>query len=220
MTTHVISRLSSVKSSYYNSGYSVGFEAGIRAEAAKRQQRSAPASYNQGFAAGQRAEQDRVRIYLDVSSRNGDHIAVPGQLPESTPQRPQPPHQSELASSVSGPTLPGAPQWDGRPSRRDTLSVPLMSAQELAREDNSSSRMDSSYGASDRTKPTSQSGLAPEAPLPIWHQANPRKEGGSRYAIVTCVFCGREILANALPRHKKRRHPAELAAAGGQDAEC
>ncbi|KUI54576.1 hypothetical protein VP1G_01879 [Cytospora mali] len=167
----------------YDSGYSVGFEAGIRAEAARDRQRSTQTSYAEGFAAGQRAEQDRVRVYLDeMASRTGHSMVIPGLCPEPTPQWAQPPRQSET------------PPWNGQPSGGDTPFVHTNPIQQLT------------------TEP-GQPGPASEAPL-LRPEPRPRHEGDSRHAIVTCVFCGHEVTANSLLRHKKRRHAAELAAAG------
>ncbi|KUI63807.1 hypothetical protein VM1G_10426 [Cytospora mali] len=167
----------------YDSGYSVGFEAGIRAEAARDRQRSTQTSYTEGFAAGQRAEQDRVRVYLhEMASRTGHSMVFPGSFPEPTPPWSQPPQHS------------GASLWNGQPSGEDMPFIHTNPIQQLA------------------TEP-GQPGPAPEAPL-LRPETRPRHEGDSRHAIVTCVFCGQEVTANSLLRHKKRRHAAELAAAG------
>lgn len=84
-------------------------------------------------------------------------------------------------------------------------------AQELSNEAALSSNIGSVHnGVVEPTQP----GPAPEAPMQGPYHARPRNHGDSRHAVATCVFCGREITASSLLRHKKRRHPAELAAAG------
>ncbi|KAL1870188.1 hypothetical protein Daus18300_005252 [Diaporthe australafricana] len=81
----------------YDSGYSTGFEAGVRAEAAKHQNNptETEGTYAQGFAAGQRrlmdseiafafargqiAEQQRIRAYLDEGAiQIGQANGIPG----------------------------------------------------------------------------------------------------------------------------------------------
>lgn len=39
-------------------------------------------------------------------------------------------------------------------------------------------------------------------------------ERGDRNAVATCVFCGIQLSQNSILRHKRRHHPAELAAVG------
>ncbi|ROV98080.1 hypothetical protein VMCG_07017 [Cytospora schulzeri] len=195
----------------YDSGYSVGFEAGVRAGTTQDRQRAPEAIYAEGFAAGQRAEMDRVRTYMaEVSNRTGHAMKITGLNPEPIPQWAQPMRQSEPASSAPRPNPSGDMQWDNRSSRRTTSPI-LPEPSKGAMLSRSSG---SSHGVSTGSKELSQLGPAPEAPIQVRHQARPRNGNDSRYMIVTCVFCGREVTASSLLRHKKRRHPAELAAVG------
>lgn len=199
----------------YDSGYSAGFEAGIRAGAAQDLQRSSQMSYSEGFAAGQRAEMDRVRTSAaEMSSRTGHNAVIPGLVPEPALHWSQPLQQGEAAPSASGSRLPGNLQPESQTSGRDTPPVRPSPAQEPWTGAMLTSSIGSSCRVSGDTAELSQLGPAYEAHMQIRREARHRNDADPRNVTVTCVFCGREVTANSLMRHKKRRHPAELAAAG------
>ncbi|KAK7748726.1 hypothetical protein SLS53_000749 [Cytospora paraplurivora] len=195
----------------YDSGYSVGFDAGVRTEAARSPQKSAEIVYAEGYTTGQRAEQGHVRACLEeLSRRTAQNVVIPGLFSETTLQWSEPPRWSEpnTFAPSSGPSksqLSGADTWPVHPDP----------AMHLQRDAIISGEVNSAHQPPlTPTQPINLAPAAPEATLQMRHEARPRKQGEWRHQLTTCVFCGREVSANSLMRHKKRRHPVELAAAG------
>lgn len=190
----------------YDSGYSAGFEAGIRAQAAQDKERTTKDSYAEGFAAGQSTELKRVRTYLA-----GHNVAVPGLLPEHTPHWLQPPPQGEPVPSAQGSSSSWNLQTGSQYPRGNLPHSRSNPAQEPPKNPLWSNSIDSTHGVS---RGIAEPSPAPEATMQARTGSRPRNDGDSRLMPVNCVFCGREVSSNSLLRHKKRRHPAELAAAG------
>lgn len=218
----------------YESGYSAGFEAGIQKEASKRQNTSADTeeAYAQGFAAGQRrlmnseiafafargqqAEQQRIRAYLEEGGERAvqasdilEECLGPAANPSGSVRQTRP-------ASDSTPDAPAQPsrQYSSRDSETSHTSPPTR-WQETS---NVSDAIDSPLAYPHRTESQSQT-PAPTSdlvPRPR-RRGRPRllpDDGDSRNAVATCVFCGVQLSQNSILRHKRRHHPAELAAVG------
>lgn len=218
----------------HDSGYSAGFEAGVQAEASKRQEAPADTeeAYAQGFAAGQRrlmnseiafalargqrAEQQRIRTYLEEGgerTRQARDIleACLGAAPGSS----EPVRETRTAStSTPDASAQQSRQYSSRDSEISHASPPV--------------RWQETSNISDAITPPLEysHGTVPQALIPppnFERVARPRRrgrprllpdDGDSRNAVATCVFCGVQLSQNSILRHKRRHHPAELAAVG------
>lgn len=219
----------------YDSGYSAGFDAGVRSEAAARNQRASQTTYAESskagkqagrepssqhflgspggaiggadstslhwpsaeaaYVAGQRAERERVRVYLEgLARKTGHKTYVPGVCPGTEPVRDHPvareqPTTSQPRAAPHLPAPPPAPQANGSAAAPEALPV--------------------------RHDP--QQSHVPDAS--IRDQVRRRKRDSDRVAdarnpATVCVFCGIVLTQTSLFRHKKTHHAAELAAAG------
>lgn len=218
----------------YESGYAAGFKAGVQAEASKRQTTSADMeeAYAQGFAAGQRrlmnseiafafargqrAEQQRIRTYLEEGGEQTRQArdtmeAFLGAAAESSKR-----------VRETRPASASTPDASARPSRQySSMDSELSHASPPTRwqeTSNVSDAIDSPLTYPHRTQSQSQT-PAPTSdlvPRPR-RRGRPRllpDDGDSRNAVATCVFCGVQLSQNSILRHKRRHHPAELAAVG------
>lgn len=218
----------------YESGYSAGYEAGIQKAAPERQNTSADAeeAYSQGFAAGQRrlmnseiafafargqqAEQQRIRAYLEeggertVQARDVLEACLAATAGSSEPARETRP----ASASTPDASAPQSRQFLSMDSEISHASPPAR-WQEIT---NVSDAIDSPLAYPHRTESQSRT-PAPASDL----AAGPRRrgrprllpdDGDSRNAVATCVFCGVQLSQNSILRHKRRHHPAELAAVG------
>lgn len=223
-----------IQEAAYDSGYSAGYEAGVQAEAVKRQTTSTETegTYAQGFAAGQRrlmnseiafafargqqAEQQRIRACLEEGGNqtSEDRELLEGSLGAVT-------ESSELVRQARLPSAltPDAPARQSRQySRRDSEFSHASHSAGLSEAAIASDALAPSPVHSHRTVPQTQTSAATSkvSTKPRRRVGRPRllPNDGDRNAVATCVFCGVELSQNSILRHKRRHHPAELAAVG------
>lgn len=220
----------------YDPGYSAGFEAGVRAEAAKHQNNptETESTYAQGFAAGQRrlmdseiafafargqiAEQQRIRAYLDEAAIQ---IGQANKTPETSLEMAAEPPEAALRTTPLDESTQGPPaQQSGRHSSKDSYlsrtDSPIRSPEATvecdALEESPPYSRHIIPPASRYPKPTSQGtdGVRRRIVRPKLHL----RHANSQHSVATCVFCGLELSQNSMLRHKRRHHAAELAAVG------
>lgn len=213
----------------YDSGYSAGFESGTRTEASKLQTslEDSEGAYAQGFAAGQRrlmnseiafafargqqAEQQRLRACLEKEAQGSQAREI---LEELTGATTTSPGSLRPARPASTSTTDAPRQYSRRGSDSSPASLPNKVPEATA-----SNALESSLVRSHPMMPHIR-GPAPiseRATMPIRRRGRPRlipDEGENRNAVATCVFCGIRLSQNSILRHKRRHHPAELAAVG------
>lgn len=206
----------------------------MQAEASKRQTTSADTeeAYAQGFAAGQRrlmnseiafafargqrAEQQRIRTYLEEGGEQTRQARDTMEaLLEAAAESSERVRETRPASA-STPDASARPsrQYSSRESETSHASPPAR-WQETS---NVSDATDSPLAYPHRTESQSQTPAPTSdlAPRPR-RRGRPRMlpdDGDSRNAVATCVFCGVQLSQNSILRHKRRHHPAELAAVG------
>lgn len=168
------------------------------------------------FARGQQAEQQRVRAYLEEGgerTRQARDIleACLGAAAESSERV-----QETTPASASKPDASAqqSRQYSSRESEISHASPPV--------------RWQETSNIPDAITPPLEysHGTVPQALIPPPNSegvARPRRrgrprllpdDGDSRNAVATCVFCGVQLSQNSILRHKRRHHPAELAAVG------
>ncbi|KAL2282182.1 hypothetical protein FJTKL_11011 [Diaporthe vaccinii] len=220
----------------YDSGHAAGFEAGVQAEAAKRQTAAedTEGAYNQGFAAGQRrlmnseiafafargqqAEQQRIRARIEEEGKQSYQArGLLERLLGSTTESPEPVRHTRPAGASTPDT---STQQSRQYSSRGPEIIHANPPGRLPEAATASDVQDSSLTYSPQTEPQTRS----PAPTSEWATMPRRRrvgrprllpdDGDSRNAVATCVFCGVQLSQNSILRHKRRHHPAELAAVG------
>ncbi|KAG6355679.1 hypothetical protein INS49_003643 [Diaporthe citri] len=218
----------------YDSGHAAGYEAGVQAEAAKRQTASEDTeeAYTQGFAAGQRrlmnseiafafargqqAEQQRIRTRLEEEGKQRYQATeILEELLGSTTESPDPVRHTRPASaSIPDASTQQSRQYSSRGSEISHASPPARLPEAAI----ASEVQDSSLSYSPQTEPQTRT----PAPTSEWATMPRRRrvgrprllpdDGDGRNTVATCVFCGVQLSQNSVLRHKRRHHPAELAA--------
>lgn len=219
----------------YDSGFSAGFEAGVLAEASKRQTSSAETegAYAQGFAAGQRrlmdgeiafaftrgqeAEKERVRACLGrLGEQDSQARHILRNILGETAESPQPLRQI-WPESASTTKAPAQRSWHHSRRGSDSSHVNLSAGGSVA--DNPLDVLDSSIIGSHSAMPRIPAPVSASERTTLSRQRRGRPrllpdETEGRNAVATCVFCGIQLSQNSILRHKRRHHPAELAAVG------
>lgn len=169
------------------------------------------------FARGQRAEQQRIRARLEEGW-------------EQTSQA-----RDILESCLGAVAEASEPVRDTRPAR---ASAPDVSAQQSRQYSSRGSEIRHASPPARSPEAPAASGGVIDSPLEHTHGTVPQSrtqastaegttmprrrgrprllpdDGDSRNAVATCVFCGVQLSQNSILRHKRRHHPAELAAVG------
>lgn len=169
------------------------------------------------FARGQQAEQQRIRARLEEGGEQTSQArdileSCLGAVAESSE-----PVRDTRPASASAPDVSTqqSRQYSSRGSEIRHASPPARFTEVPTP---SGGAIDSSLEYSHGTVPQSQapSSTAEGATMPR-RRGRPRllpDDGDSRNAVATCVFCGVQLSQNSILRHKRRHHPAELAAVG------
>ncbi|KAG8160615.1 hypothetical protein KVR01_008879 [Diaporthe batatas] len=213
----------------YESGFSAGLEAGARAEASRRQVDPADieGAYAQGFAAGQRrlmnseiafafargqeAEKERVRACLgEIGEQESQLRQILENILGETAESDQPlRHRLPESASTTKAPAQHSRHYSSRGSDSSHVSPPARSSVATAPSD--------VWNSSIRREPTPDPASERRATLPGQRRGRRRStlnETEGRNAVATCVFCGIQLSQNSILRHKRRHHPAELAAVG------
>lgn len=218
--------------SWYERGYDTGYEAGVKAEVDRRQKTSdTEEAYTQGFAAGQRrlmnseiafafakgqqVERERIRTHLE---KGGDQTTQAREILEflRAPTESSEPVRRTVPPSASTPDV--SVQQSRQYSSRGSEISHASPTTRLPEDASASDVIDSPLGYSHQSEPQKRN----PAPASEWatkprrRTGRPRlhEDGEGRHALATCVFCGVQLSQNSILRHKRRQHPAELAAVG------
>lgn len=223
-----IARQEALANSYF-AGHDAGLEAGKRAEASKHQTASADTeeAYARGFAAGQRRLMKSEVAFAFARGQQAEHQRIRACLEEVGIQDSRARDILDACIKSSGSKRDAAPasaltpdasvqqsrQYPSRDSEISRASLPATSPESSIDSGNVDSSLAYSYQAVPQTQAQTPAPTSEGATVPL-PRGRPRVLQDGRKSVATCVFCGVQVSQNSILRHKRRHHPAELAAVG------